>query len=566
MKFYQDKKFLLYGFLLTLIFLFGNGNVHLFDWDEINFAECAREMCVTGNFFYPQIGFQPFYEKPPLFLWLQSLCMAMLGISEAAARFPDVVAGIITWILLYRRSKRMGYASESLGWPVLYMAGFLPVMYFKSGIIDPWFNLFIFLALLKGYDFNKEAKPLQLFLSAVFLSLAVMTKGPVAWLLAIVPLSIFWFLQKKSFLQVVRNTGLLLLISLIIPGFYFIILFISGNREFLPEFIKYQIRLFSTEDSGHGGPFWFHLPVLLLGCFPASFFAIRALFFMKEQRDNKDSSFSILMLLALCWTILIFSVVRTKIVHYSSFSYYPMSWLAFQGWLSLKDKHFFSKIEKFFWILLNMLIFIVLISALLLSKVIHGLKNYIPDEFILQNMQFLGEDSMIFLTTGISFVLLLFVILVIDFRHKRITFFSLMLYPVIFFLVMIFTIPRIEILSQRGYIELVKSFSDEKFYLETIDFKSYAYYFYGKRMPVHYSPENIKQVNDMQGTYASFSHRYATWLLSGKSGKSAILFYKGKVSENPSEVFRNTRIIQSRFGYDLILKFPEKNTGMTKSQ
>lgn len=41
------------------------GNVHLFDWDEINFAESAREMLATGNYLRVQIDYQPFWEKPP---------------------------------------------------------------------------------------------------------------------------------------------------------------------------------------------------------------------------------------------------------------------------------------------------------------------------------------------------------------------------------------------------------------------------------------------------------------------------------------------------------------------
>ena len=47
------------------------GGVHLFDWDEINFAEIAREMLVSRDYLRPQINFQPFWEKPPLFFWLQ---------------------------------------------------------------------------------------------------------------------------------------------------------------------------------------------------------------------------------------------------------------------------------------------------------------------------------------------------------------------------------------------------------------------------------------------------------------------------------------------------------------
>src|ERR1041384_8095201 len=60
------------GLALFLPFL---GSVHLFDWDEINFAECAREMIVTDNYSQVQINFQPFWEKPPLFIWMQVLSM-----------------------------------------------------------------------------------------------------------------------------------------------------------------------------------------------------------------------------------------------------------------------------------------------------------------------------------------------------------------------------------------------------------------------------------------------------------------------------------------------------------
>ena len=71
------KKFdLNYGIIAVLsavFFLPFLGNVHLFDWDEINFAECAREMLATGNYLRPQINFAPFWEKPPLFIWFHAL-------------------------------------------------------------------------------------------------------------------------------------------------------------------------------------------------------------------------------------------------------------------------------------------------------------------------------------------------------------------------------------------------------------------------------------------------------------------------------------------------------------
>jgi 4-amino-4-deoxy-L-arabinose transferase-like glycosyltransferase len=59
--------------------------------DEINFAESAREMIVTGDYSKVQINFNPFWEKPPLFIWMQVLSMKIFGINEFAARFPNAV-------------------------------------------------------------------------------------------------------------------------------------------------------------------------------------------------------------------------------------------------------------------------------------------------------------------------------------------------------------------------------------------------------------------------------------------------------------------------------------------
>lgn len=51
-----------------VVLLPGLGVAHLFDWDEINFAEIAREMTVSGNYSQPTMRFLPFWEKPLYFL------------------------------------------------------------------------------------------------------------------------------------------------------------------------------------------------------------------------------------------------------------------------------------------------------------------------------------------------------------------------------------------------------------------------------------------------------------------------------------------------------------------
>jgi 4-amino-4-deoxy-L-arabinose transferase-like glycosyltransferase len=51
----------------ALLFIPFIGQVHLFDWDEINFAESAREMIASHDYLTVKINFIPFWEKPPLF-------------------------------------------------------------------------------------------------------------------------------------------------------------------------------------------------------------------------------------------------------------------------------------------------------------------------------------------------------------------------------------------------------------------------------------------------------------------------------------------------------------------
>ncbi len=126
----------------SLLFVPFIGNMPLFDWDEINFAECAREMVVTGNYSDVQLYFQPFWEKPPLFIWLQAISMNVFGINEFAARFPNALCGVITLLVLYRCGKTLNSAKFGLLWAFVYASTLLPHLFFKSGIIDPWFDLF----------------------------------------------------------------------------------------------------------------------------------------------------------------------------------------------------------------------------------------------------------------------------------------------------------------------------------------------------------------------------------------------------------------------------------------
>jgi len=170
LKIVQSKPYLFWALVGAVVYIPFLGSTHLFDWDEVNFAESAREMIVTGDFLSVQINFQPFWEKPPLFLWMQALSfMAFDSFSgqsdismEFAARFPNAIIGIFTLWTLYAIGKKTWNANFGNLWAFSYLVAVTPHVYASSGIIDPLFNLLIFLESISFRSFSGMLRAIEM--------------------------------------------------------------------------------------------------------------------------------------------------------------------------------------------------------------------------------------------------------------------------------------------------------------------------------------------------------------------------------------------------------------------
>ncbi|WNJ16830.1 glycosyltransferase family 39 protein [Pontibacter sp. G13] len=319
------------------------GAAPLFDWDEINFAESAREMLVTGNFFQVQINYQPFWEKPPLFFWMQALSMKVFGVNEFAARFPNALVGVVTLLALYFTGLRWKDRAFARILVMFYTATMLPVVYFKSGIIDPAFNLFIFLGLVQifQYDSSWMDDPDAAKQSAApwgaggWIGIATLTKGPVALLVAMLVYAAYKLVYHRFRLPWMGVLRFFVAWAIPVLGWYGIETFVHG-WWFIDTFIQYQIELFSQNVAGHAQPFYYHILVFLPGCFPMAAFVFRG---MREKTDDVEETRMRTFMMIWFWVVLVlFSVVKTKIVHYASLLYFPAVFLAghyaYQVWKS----------------------------------------------------------------------------------------------------------------------------------------------------------------------------------------------------------------------------------------
>ena len=65
--------------LFYFIFFFNIGNYALMDVDETRYVSMARDMFNTKDFMTLYLNGEFFFEKPPLYFWLECFSFALFG-------------------------------------------------------------------------------------------------------------------------------------------------------------------------------------------------------------------------------------------------------------------------------------------------------------------------------------------------------------------------------------------------------------------------------------------------------------------------------------------------------
>jgi 4-amino-4-deoxy-L-arabinose transferase-like glycosyltransferase len=544
--------------------------VHLFDWDELNFAEAAREMLATGDWLRVTIDYQPFWEKPPLFIWLQALSMLAFGVNEFAARLPNALVGIVTLVVVYRVGRQVASAQLGWLWALAYACSMLPHLYFRTGIIDPLFNLLIFLGIVQLWRYYHAIGGWQaLMFGGLWCGLAILTKGPVALLLTGLTWGVVWAVglaaPKGSTARVPFPLwqGLVFVAaSCVAAGLWFGIDAARNGPWFVQTFVEYQIRLLTTGDAGHSQPFYYHPLVLLIGCFPASVFVFAALKrsllwgnltphaslshkplrpsgpppLKTGEESESQLAFFRWMLWLMLVVVVVFSLVQTKIIHYSSLAYFPITALAaltldrmLRGELRWRGYHTALLIViGLIWVLALLAVPTI---GMLATMLIELIKNNSTIAILSLPVQWTGFELLIGFGLAIGLVMALGARSAGDIRTAvAILFLSTALslatlLPVI--------VPKVEGYSQRSAIAFYERYRGCECYVQTLRYKSYGQYFYAHR-PRRFSSAGV-------GVGAA---EFENWVLSGPIDKPAYLLTRLKDAErytaNPElvEIYR----------------------------
>lgn len=305
----------------VFLFFFGLSWFGLVGADEPRYAQVAREMWARHDWITPVLGGMPWLEKPPLYYWQAMVAYTLFGVSDWAARIPSAVDAtlMVVAVFLFLRKFRPGFQLDG----ALIIASSAAVIGFgRAASTDmPLASMFT-IAMLDWYAWKETSNKLWLAGFYAFVGLGVLAKGPIAVFLAIVVIAVF-AACKRDWRLVSRTLwlpGILLFCAVTLPWYVLVQL---RNPEFFRIFIlQHNLERFGSNLYHHAEPFWFYLPIALLGLLPWTVLIVDVIArkfrdLWKERREiPQPDAFSLFLLIWLVVPILFFSISQSKLPGY----------------------------------------------------------------------------------------------------------------------------------------------------------------------------------------------------------------------------------------------------------
>ena len=254
----------------------------LFDPDEGRYAEIPREMLSGGDWVIPHLNALAYLEKPPLQYWLTALAFGGLGQNEFTARLCTGIAGYLSLAALYFVGGRLWGPGGGARALLFASASVLFVLLGHQLTLDMLLSFFLLAALscfLMAQRRRETHEPWRGWMLGCWaaMALAVLTKGLIGVLIPAATLAAYlaWQRDWPLLRRLNLRWGLPLFAALVAPWF---VLAARADPRFLRFFfVREHFQRFLTPIEHRTQPWWFFLPVLVVGIMPWLPQAARAL-------------------------------------------------------------------------------------------------------------------------------------------------------------------------------------------------------------------------------------------------------------------------------------------------
>jgi len=313
------------------------GHKALADWDEGIYAEISREF-LGRSWLVPHWHFRPWFEKPPLSLWLTAILFRIFGVSEFWARAGSAlasmgIAGIVHAVALRVRGRTAAWITTVI---LLTTFGFLRVA--RMGELDALLTMGC-CAALWGLANVRAGQLTGWYWFWTGFAVAAMTKdaASVTLVLTMVVLAVWngwsWRHLGWPFLG-----GLCLFAALVLPWHLYMLH--TFGREFLREYLGLHVITRATSQmEGHASPWWYYAKVLMAYTSPWLFLVPFAMWWQARRRELRE------WVVFAAVVLIFFSVIATRSPKYI-FPAYPALALLTGDWLAARLE---NRSRRFVW-------------------------------------------------------------------------------------------------------------------------------------------------------------------------------------------------------------------------
>ncbi len=344
--------------------------------DEGRYAEVSRWMLVSGDWLAPRLDGLPFFHKPPLLHWLQSITFAITGVSVWTARLvPALHAGLML-VGIYLATRKI--AGEATAGRSILMLGSSLTFLFAGQFINhdilvaTWISAAIGCFAFSLSDSQDPSKVNTAWARWGFVAcgLAVLSKGLIGLVLPAMVIFI-WLVWTRQFNKVWRLpwiSGLLLFAAIALPWFVLAQLKYPGFFDYI--IIKQHFARYTASTFNSVYPWWFYLMALGILFFPWCVFSLLPLLPKIRRRSpagvHPDKSW-----MSLCWiwllsVLIFFSVPSSKLLGYILPAVPPLTLLAAIGWdktmLTLKHP------QRWLWLIVILNLSLALVGSVFSMK------------------------------------------------------------------------------------------------------------------------------------------------------------------------------------------------------
>lgn len=305
------------------------GAPSLWDIDEGNNTEAAREMLDCGNWVVPTFNYQLRADKPALLYWLQIGAFRLFGINEFAARLPSALAALAAVLMTYELGRRMfGAATALLAGLIVASTGlFCAAAHFANP--DALLNVFTLLTLFFFWQCFTRLGRAWSVASGMSAGLAMLAKGPVGLALPCGVIVLFLLWSRQSRLLWDRRLLGAALAFLLVALPWYIWVGVETKAAFLRAFfLQHNVGRFLQPMEHHSGPVSYYVGVLAVGFAPWSVFLGLAGWYASGRRARADTGLPTSYRFLWCWFAVyfgFFSLAGTKLPNYILPLYPPLA-------------------------------------------------------------------------------------------------------------------------------------------------------------------------------------------------------------------------------------------------